>query len=1551
MHSNSAHIQGIVLRAALSALCFFALFACGGGGGGGSASSSSDEASGPDPGPEASSLYGVNETPGEFGVSIDEFGVMTITPVGSPSAGLAGTSSRSGSTLTLNLAATNALQSSMTRVRLMLAGLPSGVTLSGNDGRNYYSLGDIGMYGLASATVTLNNAQGAFDFNIYITQQKEQRPSAVLDDADGGSPSSASLFKYLNNGKTEAGMAKAKTGTVYTAGGANVSLKIDAYGNPKASYLHPDNHDLRYAYWDGSAYQNVTVYSTGKVGFYSSLALTTNGNPRIAYYSSEDSSGTVTGDLKYAYCNSNCGVSSSWGGITIDSTGDVGGHTSMALDNTDPNNPKPRIAYYDFTNQNLKFAFCDATCNLAANWTIYTVDSTGNVGQYASLALTSTGGPKMSYYDASNGNLKYASCSGSVSTWCDTWYTATVDSSSSDVGAYTSIALYNDNPKISYYDLTNGDLKYAWYGTYSTGTGNIGAEVELFGGTDMSQPYSPTILSYVNGSGQTRYRMYYSRDQTGTCGFMQYMDTNNSQPPSPTNIVWSAKTIYQGWYAGQGCFSVAPMGDIIPTAGGKYTEYHTFFNDEFQHWIDYRITTTTDGTLPYCDGFDGSTWDCGCAACTSNIASGASPNGTAAVQSISDPPISQYYPANPTVIQYVNGSGQTRYRIYFIPTDERPTFFAYRDTNDANAPWCMQWSPTISGESGDGWNRFCKTGNISGVATQTNIVTDYNYGRAELVQLPDGKWRMYYSQDGELVYRDTTDNQPPGLTNIGDLKQLNVTGYGPELVPTATGYRLYYFRTIGGYRKVAYRDTTDSNLPTASGTTGTTWVKITVDDSMFVCTHTCANGLGAAWFYNDNGAFSSLSLDANGKPRISYYHNDYWVDGGLACATTCDSHDSEGDLMYATCTADDCSDKSSWSIQTLDSSNDTGWFSSTASTAGGHAFTAYYDATAKDLKIYTISSNLDGRKDINTGGASTSQTENAEVVRLYNNKYRLYYHKYDGTKYDICYKDTTDTNPPDTNGSNLGSEVTLIAGTSSTDYVNWPELIRKSDNTYRFYYKYYDGSTRRIAYRDTYNINPPPFEENLGAQTSLGVATSRMPNVVRFTDSSGKYRIYYADFNATYGRIAYRDTTTTDWSLPGASNVGAANLLGIGGTVNDNLNAPRVVAMAGGKYRLYYTKNNGTYLDIMYRDTTTTDGSFPDSTNIGVETPMGLGSNPYFAGYSDVVSLGNGKYRLYYSKRTDGTTYEIVYRDTTTTDGSLPGAGNLGPEVVMGITGSATGGAQAPRAVQIAGGLWRLYYTYYTTYFQLAFRQTTDTNPPSETNIGTIRYLYTGTASPNSAYGPEVVRFDDASAYRLYYMTSNAAWEIAYKDTTDASSPHDFLTLPVYLPFNANSNLGFKVIQKPDASGWRFYETGYNGTYIKIRYWDTTDANPPEATNIGGTVTDIVGGTSTEDAVSPEVLQLPNGRYRLYYHYRPGSPGYFQLAYRDLSDANLPDATNLGSLQLLGVEGGTVHALSSELLLMDSGFYRMYYSISSSPSYYRELVFKDTIDGDPPTAY
>jgi hypothetical protein len=257
------------------------------------------------------------------------------------------------------------------------------------------------------------------------------------------------------------------------------SLALDSSGNPRISYHDFVNGDLKFASWTGSGWSIQTVDSAEFVGWYTSLALDSSGNPRISYHDVNE----IDGDLKFASW-----TGSGWSIQTVDSTGNVGFYTSLALDSSG----NPRISYYDDTNGFLKFASWTGS-----GWSIQTVDSTGNVGYFTSLALDSSGNPRISYYDNSNGFLKFASWTGSG------WSIQTVDSAG-DVGYYTSLALDSSgNPRISYQDYVNKNLKFAsWTGSgWSIQTVDSAGDVGYYTSLALDSSGNPRISyhDFVNG--------------------------------------------------------------------------------------------------------------------------------------------------------------------------------------------------------------------------------------------------------------------------------------------------------------------------------------------------------------------------------------------------------------------------------------------------------------------------------------------------------------------------------------------------------------------------------------------------------------------------------------------------------------------------------------------------------------------------------------------------------------------------------------------------------------------------------------------------------------------------------------------------------------------------------------------------------------------------------------------------------------------------------------------------------------------------------------------
>lgn len=77
---------------------------------------------------------------------------------------------------------------------------------------------------------------------------------------------------------------------------------------------------------------------------------------------------------------------------TVDTEGDVGYYSSIALTTDD----FPIISYYDETNKNTKVAVCQSIA--CANPTLSRIDSRGPVGEYTWLALDNNGYPVIKYY-------------------------------------------------------------------------------------------------------------------------------------------------------------------------------------------------------------------------------------------------------------------------------------------------------------------------------------------------------------------------------------------------------------------------------------------------------------------------------------------------------------------------------------------------------------------------------------------------------------------------------------------------------------------------------------------------------------------------------------------------------------------------------------------------------------------------------------------------------------------------------------------------------------------------------------------------------------------------------------------------------------------------------------------------------------------------------------------------------------------------------------------------------------------------------------------------
>jgi hypothetical protein len=133
-------------------------------------------------------------------------------------------------------------------------------------------------------------------------------------------------------------------------------------------------------------------------------------------------------------------------------------YVSVALDDDDA----PHVSYHNGYHDTLKYSrpgFGGA----------HTVDESADVGLYSSIAVDSRGAlplPHIAYYDVTQGDLKYATATG-PDFYHLAWHTEPIDTVGDvytwDVTKYTSIVLDRDGyPQISYYDDDTQDLKYAY---------------------------------------------------------------------------------------------------------------------------------------------------------------------------------------------------------------------------------------------------------------------------------------------------------------------------------------------------------------------------------------------------------------------------------------------------------------------------------------------------------------------------------------------------------------------------------------------------------------------------------------------------------------------------------------------------------------------------------------------------------------------------------------------------------------------------------------------------------------------------------------------------------------------------------------------------------------------------------------------------------------------------------------------------------------------------------------------------------------------------------
>lgn len=181
------------------------------------------------------------------------------------------------------------------------------------------------------------------------------------------------------------------------------------------------------------------VDDVGDVGRSCSLGITTDGVTHIVYF---DATGNR---LRHARL-----TNTGWAFLTIASGPGVGQRCSLATKGRSAG-----VAYYDAGGGNLNWARWDNGA-----WTTGPVDVAGDVGKACAVALDYASDIDIAYYDATNNNLKFARVSETLG---GTIVTAVTVDPQGGVGSVTGIAIEPSSAlaEIVYYNASLGKMRYA----------------------------------------------------------------------------------------------------------------------------------------------------------------------------------------------------------------------------------------------------------------------------------------------------------------------------------------------------------------------------------------------------------------------------------------------------------------------------------------------------------------------------------------------------------------------------------------------------------------------------------------------------------------------------------------------------------------------------------------------------------------------------------------------------------------------------------------------------------------------------------------------------------------------------------------------------------------------------------------------------------------------------------------------------------------------------------------------------------------------------------
>ena len=303
--------------------------------------------------------------------------------------------------------------------------------------------------------------------------------------------------------------------------GTNISMTVGEDGLPVVSYYDSTDVGLNVVHCGNLACNSgntmTEVDGTANAGA-TSIAIGADGFPVLAY---RENGGQ---DLKFIHCGDRaCAAGNST--VFIDSAGNVGDWVSLTIGA----DGLPVMSYYDTGNSDLKVAHC-GTADCTVSTTLSTLDTTGTVGSYTSIAIGVDGLPVISYADESAWDLKVAHC-GNVT--CNSGNTITTVDAAGLVGDYSSITIgVNGLPIVSYRDISSTALNAVACGTADCSSGNTITELDTAGNTGIWTaitigPEGLPLISYRDETEQ-ELQVYHCSNGLCTAGSTTVVDTTVS---------------------------------------------------------------------------------------------------------------------------------------------------------------------------------------------------------------------------------------------------------------------------------------------------------------------------------------------------------------------------------------------------------------------------------------------------------------------------------------------------------------------------------------------------------------------------------------------------------------------------------------------------------------------------------------------------------------------------------------------------------------------------------------------------------------------------------------------------------------------------------------------------------------------------------------------------------------------------------------------------------------------------------------------------------------